>query len=94
MWEYDVYFHLTSLRGRVLRLRLPELLKRRGMTPYALTKASGGRIGMSTAHRLVQQRGRLKRFDRAVLEALCDVLDLEPGDLFERGPRRPRKANA
>jgi DNA-binding Xre family transcriptional regulator len=85
-------FLITNLRGRVLRLRLPELLKGRGMTPYALTKASGGRIGMSTAHRLVQQKGRLKRFDRAVLEVLCDVLDVEPGELFEREQRSTRKA--
>jgi DNA-binding Xre family transcriptional regulator len=72
----------------MLRLRLPELLERRGMTPYALAKASGGRISMSTAYRLARLRGRLETFDRDVLDALCDVLQVEPGELLERGGRR------
>lgn len=68
----------------VLRLRIPELLKARDLTPYALAKASGGRISMSTAHRLMQLRGRLQMFNGIVLEALCDVLKVEPGELLER----------
>jgi len=44
---------------------------------------------MSELERLRDEIGAL---DRAVLEALCDVLDLEPGDLFERAQRRARKA--
>ncbi len=72
----------------MLRLRLPELLDRRGMTPYALAKASDGRISMSTAYRLARLKGRVETFDRDVLEALSDVLDVEPGELLERGSRR------
>ncbi len=72
----------------MLRLRLPELLEEREMTPYALAKASGGRISMSTAYRLARLRGRVETFDRSVLDALCDVLQVEPGELLERGGRR------
>ena len=73
-----------------MRLRINELLRKRGLTPYALAKASAGRISMSTAYRLARLRGRLKTFDEHVLEALCDVLDLEPGQLFERETRERR----
>jgi DNA-binding Xre family transcriptional regulator len=71
----------------VLRLRLPELLEEREMTPYALAKASRGRISMSTAYRLARLKGRVETFDRSVLDALCDVLSVEPGELLERGGR-------
>ena len=67
-----------------MRLRLPELLDEAGMTPYALSKQSGDRISESTAYRLVRQRGEVQMFDASVLEALCDVLEVEPGELFER----------
>ena len=67
-----------------MRLRLPELLDAREMTPYALAKASRGRISMSTAYRLVDLKGHLDSFDAEMLEALCDVLGVEPGDLLPR----------
>lgn len=75
-----------------MRLRLPELLDQRGMTGYALSMASGGRISLSAAYRLMRLRGKLKMFDAEILEDLCDVLGVEPGDLLERTPkkRRPR----
>ena len=68
----------------MLRLRLPELLEERDMTPYALAKASRGRISMSTAYRLARLKGRVETFDRSVLDALCDVLDVGPAELLER----------
>ena len=71
-----------------MRIRVPELLDARNMTPYALAKASGGRIAMSTAYRIVQLRGKLETFDANMLEALCDVLEVEPSELFERSSRR------
>jgi DNA-binding Xre family transcriptional regulator len=67
-----------------MRLRIRELLAERGMTAYALAKASDGRIPMQSAYRLVQEDGRLPTFKASVLEALCDVLDVEPGELWER----------
>lgn len=74
----------------MLRLRLPELLEDRGMTPYALARASNGRISMSTAYRLTRLRGRVETFDRDVLDALCDVFGVEPGELLERDGKTRR----
>ncbi len=67
-----------------MRLRLPELIEAAGLTPYALAKRSGGRISLSTAYRLCRMRGSLESFEARALDALCDVLGVEPGDLFER----------
>lgn len=74
-----------------MRLRLPELLEEHGLTAYALSKASGGHISLSAAYRLVRQRGRVRYLDANVAEAICRVLRVTPGQLFEqdgfRGPR-------
>ena len=74
----------------LMRVRIPELLEVRGLTPYELSKRSDGRISMSTAYRLKRNRGRGHTFDSALLEALCDVLDVEPGELLEREAKRGR----
>lgn len=74
-----------------MRLRLPELLETRKISAYALAKNSAGRISMSTAYRLVKMKGRVQNFDADMLEALCDVLECEPGDLFQRDTRRRKQ---
>lgn len=74
-----------------MRLRLPELLDERGMTPYALARASGGRIDMSQAYRLTRSRGQVRYLDTRLLEALCDVLEVKPGELLERTPQPGRR---
>ena len=58
------------------------------MTAYGLAKASGGRLSMSAAARLA--RDEWKCLPRAVLEALCEVLNVEPGELFERAKGKRR----
>lgn len=73
-----------------VRLRLPELLTKKGVTPYHLAKQSGGRISMSAAYRYARLKGRVASFNAEVLEALCDVLDVEPGELLEREGKRRR----
>lgn len=67
-----------------IRLRIPELLEAADLTAWGLHRRSGGRISASTAYRLVQFRGELANFPAATIEALCDVLGVTPGDLFER----------
>lgn len=75
-----------------MRLRLPELLDHRGMSAYALSKRSKGRISMSTAYRMSRLSGRVQTFDAELLEALCDVLSVEPAELLERdSAKRKRK---
>ena len=66
-----------------LRLRFPELLESKGITPWGLHKQSNGRITAPTAYRLVRKKGALTVFPRETLEALCDVLDVTIFDLFE-----------
>jgi DNA-binding Xre family transcriptional regulator len=75
-----------------VRIRLPEVLEERGLTAYEVAKRSNGRIIQATLYRLVRNRGRVRLIDGELLEALCDQLALEPGELLEReGKRRSRK---
>jgi DNA-binding Xre family transcriptional regulator len=80
-----------------VRVRIPELLSadaekgRKKTTPYALAKQSAGRISLSTAYRLVKRKGQLESFESKLLEALCDVLNVEPGELLERDRKRRGK---
>lgn len=72
-----------------VRLRIPELMARRKWrTAYQLAKASGGRLSTTNAYHLVENAGNISRVSMEVLEVLCDVFDVEPGDLFERDKRR------
>lgn len=65
----------------MLRLRVAKLLKERGMTPYALAKAS--HISLPHVYALVKQRGDVGRISGRTIEALCRALRCQPGDLFE-----------
>lgn len=67
-----------------MRLRLPELLKLRTMTPYQLAKASGGRLSMSVVYRWQRAGGKFGQLERDQLEALCEVLEVTPGELFTK----------
>lgn len=75
-----------------MRVRLPELFNEHDLSPYAVSKQSGGRISMSTIYRLNRLRGRVQNFDNEMLEALCDVFGLKSmDDLLERDrPKRSR----
>jgi DNA-binding Xre family transcriptional regulator len=73
-----------------MRLRIPELLEKHAMTPYALSKRSGGRVSLSTAYRLNRSRGKVATFDGELLEALCDVFGVGPGEVLEREKKRSR----
>ena len=74
----------------LMRLRLPEALQERGFTAYQVAKQSDGRIDPSTLYRLARKRGRVDFISSELLEALCDVLDVEPGELLERETKRRR----
>ena len=78
-----------------MRIRINELLEARGLTAYAVARASGDRISLSTIYRLKERDGRLDTFAADMLEALCDVFDVTPGELLERddnGALPPRSA--
>ncbi|MBI5495555.1 MAG: helix-turn-helix domain-containing protein [Deltaproteobacteria bacterium] len=73
-----------------IRLRLAELLEERHLSVEELSRRTGvSRVNLS---RLRSGRAAGIRF--ATLDALCDALEVLPGDLFEhapsgRGPRAP-----
>lgn len=69
-----------------MRLRLSELMSASDglKTPYAVAKASGGRIARSTIYRIQRSKGHVANFDNDLLEALCDVFKVGPGELLER----------
>ena len=73
-----------------MRLLLPELRDEKGLTAYHLAKTSGGRISLSAAYRYVRLEGRIASFDGDVLEAMCDVIEVPPGELLEREKTRGR----
>lgn len=67
----------------MIRIKLPELLNAEIGTAYAIAKASKDRISMSAAHRLLAAKGAVKRYDADVIEALCEIFRVHPGELFE-----------
>ena len=67
-----------------MRVRLAELMEPRGLTAYALAQQSDGRISTSALYRLLKTDGRARYLDSELLDALCDVLDVEPSELLER----------
>jgi DNA-binding Xre family transcriptional regulator len=71
-----------------VRLRLPELLKERGVTAYAVARDSGGRLAIRSLYRLVKRRGRVTMVSAKTIEALCDVLRASPNELIELEGRR------
>ena len=79
-------------RMDIMRLRLPELLEERGVTAHAVAVQSDGRINRATLYRLVRSKGRVRLLDTELLEALCDVLNVEPGELLEREKKRKGRA--
>ena len=73
-----------------MRLRLPELLAEQKPpldTPYGVAKAAkaaGHNVSLTTIYRINRKGGRVANFDGDLLEALCDVFKVGPGELLER----------
>jgi DNA-binding Xre family transcriptional regulator len=74
-----------------MRLRLAELMEARGLTAYAVAQESDGRISTSALYRLLKNEGRARYLDADLLEALCDVFNVGPGELLERETHSARK---
>lgn len=67
-----------------IRVRLRELLEKRGMAQTELQVRSG--LGYSTINALYH--GKTERVEFATLEALCQVLQCEVGKLLEYVPEK------
>lgn len=74
----------TSPSLKSMRLRFPEILEEHNTTAYALAQRSKGRLSASTLYRLARSKGRVRYIDADLLDALCELLDVEPGTLIER----------
>ena len=74
-----------------MRIRLPEVLTEHKITAYEVAKRSDGRVIPSTLYRLIRQRGQVRMFDGALLETLCEILNVSPGALLERGKNKGRR---
>jgi putative transcriptional regulator len=62
-----------------LLVRLDDVLHARRMT---LTELSG-KVGITLANLSILKTGKAKGIRFATLEAICDALDCQPGDLLE-----------
>lgn len=68
----------------MVRLRIAELMRARGLSPYAFGKAVG--ITFPTAYRLARPSGDFGRLERETLNRLCEFFRVQPGELIEWVP--------
>ena len=80
-------------RKGLLRLRLRQILKQRGLTGYALSKYTG--LSLNTIYRLTRRDGRFALIQADTLERLCAALRVTPAELFEyQKPVAPKASPA
>jgi DNA-binding Xre family transcriptional regulator len=72
-----------------VKLKVADLMAARGMTAYRLAADSGGRISQRTAYRLANNEKAALYAEE--IAALCDILEVTPGDLFEYAPVKPKR---
>lgn len=65
-----------------MRLRIPELYTERQKTAYEVARDSGGRLTEATLYRIAREHGQVKFVSLGVLQALADVFEVEPQELF------------
>jgi putative transcriptional regulator len=67
-----------------IEIHLDRLLAERGMT---LTELAG-RVGLTLANLSILKNGRARAIRFSTLNALCDALDCQPGDLLTHRPEQ------
>ena len=70
-----------------IRVRLDDLLHARRMT---LTELAD-RVGLTLANLSILKTGKARAIRFSTLEALCAVLECQPGDLLGFEPERPAR---
>ena len=75
----------------MVRLLVHELMARRGITAYALSR--GAKLSYPSAYRLSRRGGRFGRLHADTLDKLCNFFRVQPGALLEwEPPKRPQGA--
>lgn len=72
---------LACYNGRMIEVRLKELLESRGRSRYWLANETG--IEYNTLMR-VERAGLSNRIELRVLDEICRVLECQPGDILVR----------
>jgi DNA-binding Xre family transcriptional regulator len=70
----------------MVRLRVGELMARRGITAYALSR--GAKLSYPSAYRLSRPGGTFGRLHADTLERLCTFFGVQPGVLLEWKPSK------
>ena len=70
-----------------VRLRLNRLLEERGVSQTDLARES--KVSLVTINAIANNNTAQVRL--STLDAICNVLDVEPGELLERDKRKGRK---
>jgi putative transcriptional regulator len=62
-----------------IRINLDIILVKRGMKSYELADA----VGITNANLSILKTGKAKAIRFSTLEAICETLDCQPGDILE-----------
>lgn len=73
----------------MVRLTVHELMTRRGITAYALSRGAG--LSYPSAYRLSRSDGSFGRLHADTLNRLCGFFEVQPGELLEWTPSKGRK---
>lgn len=63
----------------MIRVRIDELMQRRGLSVIEFSE----KVGITPANIAVLKNGRAKAVRFSTLEAICQVLECQPGDVLE-----------
>ena len=66
----------------MVRLRVAELLRERGLKPYDLITKAG--FSPHASYRLAREDGQFARISADTIDRLCNFFGVSAGDLFER----------
>jgi putative transcriptional regulator len=80
----------TKKNGFMVKIRLDELLTEKGITLYKLAKDAG--LSYGSLHKIRHNQVSAVRLD--ALDAICEALQCEPGELFAREKEKPSRPSA
>ena len=73
----------------MVRLTVHNLMARRGITAYALSRGTG--LSYPSAYRLSRPGGGFGRLHAGTLDLLCTFFEVQPGELLEWVPGKRRQ---